>query len=367
MSNGQLGPLGLGRASGESDAGRFVTLRSLPSKDFARLESAVRRAASIAHPRLVKVLGLAWIDEVPYLASEYVDGLSVGELTRALATTETSVMQSVALRIGLDILQAVGDARAELRQRSVPALPRCLYPDTAWVATFGETLLSDVGVAGELANHAAHSARDRAWSAPSESDASSAEADVFATGALLFELLSGRDLASVRVDPSHAIPALDELPLRGPPIAKQLVELVARALALDPSDRFRDTEQMARAIIELPSHWLGSEAQVSAAIEPLAHRAADLKASEPSLELSSGDHMVDPWEIPTRSLRLRVPSPEDDRQTLRPESIELSTASLGPSSPAATPSAAEVTPPVAEEKPASLATRIGRKMRLLAR
>jgi len=180
---------------------------------------------------------------------------------------------------------------------------------------------------------------------------------------LLFELLSGRNLASVRKSSTDAIPTLNELPLRGPPIAKQLVELVARALAFAPSQRFRDPEEMARAISELPSHWLGSEAQVSAAIEPLAHRAADLKASEPSLDLSSGEHMVDdPWEIPTRSLRLRVPSPEDDRQTVRPE--EPSTASVEPKAPEATQASAEGAAPVAKEKQASVATRIARRMRL---
>ena len=357
LSQGQLGPLALGRASGQGDAARFVTLRALPLTDFARLEDAVCRAASIAHPRLVKVLGLAWVAEAPYLAAEYVEGLTVGDLTRSLASTETSVMQAVALRIALDTLQAISDARFELEQRGVSTLPRCLYPDTAWIATFGETLLSDVGVAAELAALATGSERDRAWSTPN--GGTSAQAEVFAAGALLFELLSGRELASQRKDPTSAVPALDQLPRRGPPIAKQLVELVARALALDPNQRFPDPAHMARAINELPSHWIGNEDQVSAAIEPLAHRAADLKAAEPSLELSSGEHLVDdPWEIPTRSLRLRIPSPEDDRQTLLPEIVESS------SPPAQVSQTQQDTPktPEANEKQESLAARFARKV-----
>jgi serine/threonine protein kinase len=322
LYDGQLGPLALGRASGRGDASRFVTLRRIAANDLTRLEVAVRRAASIAHARLLKVLGLAFIDEMPYLASEYVEGLPVGDLTRVLATSETSVMQEVALRIALDTLQALTEARAELRRCGVRELPRCLYPDTAWVASFGETLLSDVGVADELVRHATPSAHDLAWAAPEGRRASSAQADVFATGALLFELLTGRDLASVRKENSSAIPALDQLPRRGSPIAEPLVKLVSRALALDPSQRFPDPEHMASTIRELPEHWLGSEAQMRAAIEPLALRAGDLKASEPSLELTSGDHPLDLWEVPTRSLRLRIANPEDDRQTVRPESIK---------------------------------------------
>lgn len=322
LCDGQLGPLALGRASGQSDASRFVTLRLLAANDLARVEVAVRRAARIAHARLLKVLGLAWIDEMPYLASEYVEGLPVGNLSRVLAATETSVIQEVALRIALDTLQSITEARAELRRAGVHELPRCLYPDTAWVASFGETLLSDVGVADELAGHVEPSAHDRAWAAPEGSRASSARADVFATGALLFELLTGRDLSSVRSESNAPIPELSELPRRGSPIAAPLVELVSRALALDPSQRFLDPEHMADAIRALPEHWLGSEAQVRATIEPLALRAADLKASEPSLDLTSGEHPLDLWEIPTRSLRLRVANPEDDRQTVRPESPE---------------------------------------------
>lgn len=320
LSSGPVGALSLGRTRGEGDAGRFVMLRSLPVASFAELEVSVRRAASIAHPRLMKVLGLAWVDEAPYLASEYVEGLSAGDLGRELASAETSAMQEVALRIGLDSLNAVTAARAELRARGVQELPRCLYPDTAWIATFGETLLSDVGVAAELVSHSAGSTRDQAWSAPRGRGANAAKDDVFAAGALLFELISGRALSTVRDHETAAIPALSELPRHGLPIAKPLVDLVKRALAPEPKRRFQDPEEMAQAILALPEHWIGSEAQVQAAIETLAHRATNLKASEPSLELTSGEHLVDDlWEVPTRSLRLRLPSEEDERLTLVPE------------------------------------------------
>ena len=319
LCTGPIGELALGRARGQGDASRFVTLRPLPLSNFDRIEATVRQAANIAHPRLTKVLGLAWLDEAPYLASEYVDGLSAGELARELRCAETSVIQEVALRISLDALIAVSAARTALRERGLSELPRCLYPDTAWIATFGETLLSDVGVAAELASlNSAQS--DCLWSAPRGRTRNSAKDDVFAAGALLFELLSGRSLASVRANEAAPVPALDDLPRNGRPIAKQLVELVARALAVEPKRRFEDAEQMLQAILALPSHWIGSEAQVEAAIETLAHRATDLRASEPSLELTSGEHEADElWEIPTRSLRLRLPNEDDDRLTLRPE------------------------------------------------
>lgn len=321
LCTGPIGELALGRARGQGDASRFVTLRPLPLSNFGRIEDSVRQAANIAHPRLMKVLGLAWIDETPYLASEYVDGLSAGEVARELRVAETSVIQEVALRVALDALTAVTAARAALRERGVSEPPRCLYPDTAWIATFGETLLSDVGVAAELATLNAAVQSDCLWSAPrSRSRNHSAKEDVFAAGALLFELLSGRSLASVRADEAAPVPALDELPRTGRPITKQLVELVARALAVDPKRRFEDAEHMTQAILALPSHWIGSEAQVEVAIEPLAHRATDLRASEPSLELTSGEHEADElWEIPTRSLKLRLPNEDDDRLTLVPE------------------------------------------------
>lgn len=320
LSSGPLGELALGRARGQGDASRFVTLRALPPANFENIEKSVRQAASIAHPRLTKVLGVAWIDEVPYVASEYVEGLSAGELARELRSSETSVIQEVALRIALDALRAVSAARVALAQSGVKDPLRCLYPDTAWIATFGETLLSDVGIASDLfALNAAREAVD-AWSGPRGRARDPAKEDVFAAGALLFELLSGRALAGVRTEASAAIPALDQLARPGRPIAKELIDLVQRALATDPKRRFESPEQMAEAILALPEHWIGSEAQVEAATETLAHRAADLRASEPSLELTSGEHLVDElWEIPTRSLKLRLPSEEDDRLTLRPE------------------------------------------------
>jgi hypothetical protein len=79
---------------------------------------------------------------------------------------------------------------------------------------------------------------------------------------------------------------------------------------------------MADAIESLPARWLGTDAQVQAAIEPLVNLAAGkLDEEEVEQQLNSGQHPIDPWETPTRSMR--APSiadiePKSTRPTLRP-------------------------------------------------
>ncbi|HET9934724.1 MAG TPA: hypothetical protein VFQ35_28660 [Polyangiaceae bacterium] len=286
LSSSSLGALWLGRTVGGRESGRPVLLRALEPGALNRLEGALMRAATIAHPRLLKTLGVTRIDAVTYLVSEYVEGLPLSELARPMHAAAASVVPEVALRITLDALLAVAAARDELARFGLKSLPRCLFADTAWVASFGETLLSDAGIACELLNQRPAASADQ----PS---------DVFAAGSLLWELLSGKRLSNAtdleRVPSIEGLRALAPSPL-------PLLQVVARAVSLDPDKRFASVEAMAEAIQDLPVHWIATDAEVRAAVEVLAHSMPSTMGADGA---SSGEHEIDPWDTPTRSLRMR--------------------------------------------------------------
>ncbi len=330
LSHGRLGSLQLARATARN-AARQLVLRQVSSELVAPLQPSVRRASGVAHPRWLKTVGLVTTDGAAYVASEYVAGLPLVDLLRVMRTVELSMVPEVALRITLDALHAVSAARTVLGRHDEHGTLRYLYADSTWVATFGETLLAEPGIAQVVARANAGvttpegGAADCTWQSPEEraghgpSDAS----DVFAAGGMLWELLSGRSLPAPREGSSSApLPRQGNAERSGRRLLPPIVELITRALSPDVRTRFADVDDMADAIESLPARWLGTDAQVQAAIEPLVHLASGKCAEDDfDSQLNSGQHAIDPWETPTRSMRMPFASdiePKSSLPTLRP-------------------------------------------------
>ncbi len=147
MFNGALGSMHLGRLLKGHDAGRLVALRKLRGRASAELAAAADLARSVAHPNLIKLLGLVQESNSTYVASEYLSGVTLFELGRAASNRQMPVQPNVAVRIVLDALTAARAAQ-ELLQVTLHAQPvRCIFPECIWIAEFGETFLAELLVA----------------------------------------------------------------------------------------------------------------------------------------------------------------------------------------------------------------------------
>lgn len=294
ISAGCLGSLTLARAQGLRNASRLVTLRELPAGVEQQLVKAVDVATSIGHPRLITTIGLARLESGAYLVSEYVEGIPLLELTALFEAAEASLTPDVALRLTLDALRIVTGVRKELARSGEQYRRRCLYPDTVWISAAAELMLAEVPLAAELARLLPETPK-RDWIAPEERDGRSDErSDVFAAGALLYELLCGQ--ARPLEDASLADGG------RNGPLAKPLLDIVTRALQPNPEQRFANAQAMTNALLTLPEHWIATSADVRTAVAPLTRPAMTL---ESAMFPESGEHVIDPWETPTRSLRQR--------------------------------------------------------------
>ncbi len=131
----------LGRLLRGDDAGRFVLLRELTSAAEEPPASDVDLARSIAHPKLLKVLGFVRTAGKSYLASEYVPGVALLELRAAVRKTGTPLRAAVAARIVRDALAASAIAHDLLRDAAGIDAASAFQPDAIWIAEFGETLL----------------------------------------------------------------------------------------------------------------------------------------------------------------------------------------------------------------------------------
>lgn len=139
---GKRGAVHLGRLLRGEDAGRFVLLREVSESAVATLASDVDMARSIAHPKLLKLLGVLRSEGEAYLASEYVPGVALTELRDAVRKAGVPIRASVAARIVRDALDASLVASNLLRDAAGIDGVNAFHPDAIWIAEFGETLLS---------------------------------------------------------------------------------------------------------------------------------------------------------------------------------------------------------------------------------
>jgi hypothetical protein len=136
----------LGRLLKGHDAGRLVSLRHITAP-VSELSARVDVARSIAHPSLAKLLGIVQAGDKFYLASEYIPGATLAELSRAVVARRRPLALPVALRIVVDALNAAIVGQELLRLAAGEPAGNHLHPEHIHIAAYGETLLSEVGVA----------------------------------------------------------------------------------------------------------------------------------------------------------------------------------------------------------------------------
>jgi hypothetical protein len=149
LSQGE-GSAQLGRLLKGHDAGRLVSLRPVTAAPVSELSPRVDLARSIAHPSLAKLLGIVQAGDKFYLASEYIPGVTLAELTRAVMARRKPLAPPVALRILVDALNAALVGQELLRAAAGEPAGNHLHPEHIHVAAYGETLLSEVGVVSYL-------------------------------------------------------------------------------------------------------------------------------------------------------------------------------------------------------------------------
>jgi len=201
----QMGPL-LGRGGmGEVFAGfdprldRPVAIKRL-ALDVSRREGVeekfrteARHAARLSHPNIVRLYDFIRIEEVDYIVSELVDGVSLSQL---LLSQPTPLLP---LERVLDIAIAVAGALAYAHDNGI--VHRDVKSANVLMARNGEIKLADFGVATSAlglgppkdASHESSLSGTPFAMSPEQTlgDYTDARSDLFSFGALLYELVAG--------------------------------------------------------------------------------------------------------------------------------------------------------------------------------
>ena len=221
-----------------------------------------RLANRLYHPNVCHVYESGEIDGMHYMAMEWVHGPSLRRLIRRAAQTRP-VPIPIAVRILVQVARAldyVHGARGE-GDKPLNIVHRDVTPQNIVIGWNGTVKLLDFGIAKSAAQYARTRAGvvkgKYAYMSPEQwqSERLDKRTDVFALGICLYELLTLRPLfhrESV-VATLSAVTTEQQAPLHevDAAIPRELSDVVERALAKDPLDRWESAGAMEDALDQL--------------------------------------------------------------------------------------------------------------------
>ena len=221
-----------------------------------------RIAASIHHANVCQVLELGEENAMPFIAMEWVDGVS---LMRLLRQEDTSVMvplsDTLAAFVAAEVcagLQAAHSLRSE-DGHAMCVVHRDVTPHNILITVDGTVKVADFGIAKAAGqSHATKTGEVKgkiAYMAPEQvgGEAIDGRCDLFGLGCTLYEAVTG--VGPFRTDNDARtivrIMTLDPAPpsLHRPGLSPALEAIILRALAKDPSRRFSSAEEMRHALL----------------------------------------------------------------------------------------------------------------------
>lgn len=209
-----------------------------------RFEAEIRAAGRLTHSGVVAVFDTGEHDGLPFMVMELLSGRTLAdELQEGAADPDR------AISVALQILDALRVAHRE------DILHRDLKPGNILLADDGSVKVADFGVAkmaggrdltqtGTMVGTPAYLAPERIEGQPA-----SRSSDLYAVGAILFELLAGfkpfqadTPLGLMRAIGQDVAPDLQEV---RPELDPALAAIVAKAMAKDPDRRYASAREMA--------------------------------------------------------------------------------------------------------------------------
>jgi serine/threonine protein kinase/tetratricopeptide (TPR) repeat protein len=248
------GGMGVVYAARDERLERWIAVKMLPGLETdeaarQRLWREARAAASVNHPNVCQIYEIGEEGGRLFIAMELLEGESLADrLGRgALSAAET-------IPIGLGILAAL----AALHARSI--VHRDLKPSNVFLTAHGVKLL-DFGLAQpQLAGAMDAASLTRTgivmgtprYMSPEQATGEPVDtrSDIFAVGALLFEMLAGRPAfaGSSLVDVLHATRYEQPPALVGSPTIAAMDRVIRRAVAKQPADRPASADAMAEEL-----------------------------------------------------------------------------------------------------------------------
>jgi serine/threonine protein kinase/Flp pilus assembly protein TadD len=260
----------------DSKLGRTLVIKVLPAEltareaNLKRFEREARLASALDHPNICTIFDLNEINGIHFIAMQYIEGRNVRQLVNG---------RPLSLESALSIALQTADALAAAHARGI--IHRDIKAGNVMVTPTGQVKVLDFGLAKLLDEDAARTSGihhteitevgipygTATYAAPEQArgDRVDSRADIFSTGVLLYEMLTGTwpFQGQTAIEVRHAVLNAEPAPLakvRPGRVPAQLQSVLDKALAKDPRNRYQKISYLAedlRAIIrELSSDSL---------------------------------------------------------------------------------------------------------------
>jgi predicted ATPase len=227
--------------------------------EFRRMfEDEAKIAVALNHPNIVQTFGYGQIGATYYLAMEYVEGRDLLRLLNLAVDARRRVPFGLCAYLGQQIAKGLDYAHRKKDEHGEPLgiVHRDISPQNVLVSVDGAVKIVDFGIArarhvrddaGLIKGKFAYMSPEQASGAPVDP-----RADIFATGIVLWELACGRSLFG-GLEGRQAIEAVKNAQAPrpravDPQIPVELDEIIMKALARRPEDRFQTARDLHRAL-----------------------------------------------------------------------------------------------------------------------
>src|SRR5262249_9740586 len=230
---------------------RELTAREANLKRFAR---EARLASSLDHPNICTIFDLDESEGIHFIAMQYIEGRNLRQVVDGRALELESAL-SIAIQVGdaLAAAHARGIIHRDVKSGNVMVtdsgavkvldfgLAKLLDDDTARAGGIHQTELTELGVPYGTPTHAAP---EQARGGRVDS-----RADIFSTGVILYEMLTGTwpFRGKTAIDVRHAVLHDTPQPLaiaRSGPLPPRLQPILDKALAKEPRDRYQKMTEL---------------------------------------------------------------------------------------------------------------------------
>ena len=265
LAEGGMGAIYLGKRLGAGGFEKEVVLKQLLpefTKQPEFIELFLREArlsATLEHANIIHTIDLVTAGDQHFIVMEYLDGADLRTLLRRAKRRKRRINAAAAIFIAREILSALAYAHNKFNDDGVPLqlIHRDISPSNILISGNGEVKLTDFGIAkASTHNSVFYRVKGKVgYMSPEQarSESLDARADLYSLVVCLYEIITGERLfvdvgLTMSADEMYAQP-IPRISKKVPGVPRELDEVMARALAIDPDQRYQTAGELQEALI----------------------------------------------------------------------------------------------------------------------
>jgi serine/threonine protein kinase len=215
-----------------------------------RFEREAQAIAQLEHPHIVSIYRYGEVDEMLYIAMQYIEGSSLDALLASYKDEGDFMPSAEIQKITRDVCRALDYAHSKgvIHRDIKPANIMLNQQGSPILADFGLALLADVGTQGEIFGTPHYIAPEQAIS----SAGALPQSDLYSVGVMLYEMFTNEvpfdapdplDVAMLHMSEEPPSPRTAR-----PGISPELEAVILKTLAKDPQERYQTGAALSDAL-----------------------------------------------------------------------------------------------------------------------